>query len=720
MRARRTRLAVAALAASVLLPVAASRARAAEGDDAVAAPDPADAGPAVDDDTTVPPESDDDPDVMTKSVEESSDAIDDDGADSADADDSDDDDDDDDTDLDAAVAAAADADASPRYALEGAVRAGWRLLSGRGRGRFVQDVGLDDGPRVFDFDVRLDDLREKPSIDTFEASGHDLGERTSDGRLIVRRNGLFELEGSWFRDVNTYTADGDPFPRDTLHDRTLARLRVTPWRGVALRLEWRRNARRGDAFAQALTDSRESPPPGVDPEIVGSQRPFEERFDALTVGGDVVTGDWRFGLALTARRGLIDDIRLYNVPDPLIDAPSRQEFHRRVDLDGTDVVAKVGRTWFDGALETTLIGTARRFPTDSEFSARGRGTDRFNGTPFLWTTTGGSAVDGSAGSIDFDATWHVTDDLDLEGSLGREDTRENEELTLTESRRFTSPNIDPVTLRTRESGRTSNNVRRTSIEALYDAGHDVRLRAGQETYHEEVTAPFETREGATQESHVNSFVRRWVGGIDAKPFKNVDASLLARLAKDDDAPAAPSPEQAHDVTARVRWKATSELALTALHRRHAVTADHHHESNSTVQSSAVAATWAHDALTLDASTTFQSIDTETDTRFRSTENGVFARRAHTVSYLTRDLIFTLGGRYELRKNLRLTGGGHALRSRGDEEIDAHEGYVGVEYDIDEDLTAGLTGRVWRYDERGAPDDDYHAEALEAWLEFRFR
>ncbi len=610
--------------------------------------------------------------------------------------------------------------------LDGAVRAGWRLLSGRGRGRFLEDVDLDGGPRIFDLDARLRDLREDAYFDEIEVRASDLGERSSDASVVARGANGTRLEGGYTRDLFSYRADGDPFPRDTTRERSYARVRLTPQRGLSLRLGWDRSARRGEAFAEQRTTLREFPaPPGVDREIVSTVRDFDERFDTFTLGVDASTGPWRYGVTASLRHGRVDDERRYDVPpERRGGAPVSEDFRRRVTSDATTVVGKVGRTFLGDAAEATLFVSETWLPVDADLRSDATGFDNaFSGAAprgaFTSRTTGTNEVDRRASSWELEGSWQVLDALEFLASGGQETLIDDARLDVVERRRYERAGVANAEIVTSRRGRTTNRIDRASIEALFDAADDVQLRAGYEWFAQNTKAPFETRGDALEGSTLSSEVHRWIAGIDVRPAPGLSASVLARVARDDAPPATPSFESADEVSARVRWRAGERLSLLAAHRYRGLRHRDRLDSVTRSGSTSLRATWSDGALTLDGGATRQTIHTESDTRFLILDGIAFRRVATEVTYDTRDVVLDALATYEIAPRVRISGGGHHVQSSGDEELTAYQAFATFEVDVSKTVTLGLTGRIWRYDERRRSIDDYDAEALEAWLELRF-
>ena len=631
-----------------------------------------------------------------------------------------------------ALTRAADYDDEPEdeqdeiWRVDGTVRAGWRFLSGRGRGRFLQDINLDSGARIFDVDAHVEDLREESALKDIEVRATDLGERETDASIVARSDDGLRVEGGYARDLFTYRADGDPFPRDTTRNRSYARLRYAPRNGLTFRVDWERSERSGEAFAQQLTSLRELPaPPGVDQDIVSTVRPFDETFDTYTLGADASEGPWRFGATVSYRRGDVDDERHFRVPAAdRGSAPVSEDFDRHVDSHATTAVGKAGRTFLDGAAEVTLFVTQTWLPVDADLDSQSQGYDNsFDGaTPrgaFTSSMSGENNVHRRGSAWELDGSWQVLEDVEILASGGQEDLIDDADLDTVENRRYERNDVANETIRTRTSGRTTNRVDRASVETLWDVHEDVTLRTGYEWFKQDTKAPFETQGDRFDGSRYSSTVHRIIAGVDADLARGLNASVLARLARDDHPPSTPSYERADEVTGRVRWRADERLSMTASHRYRGLHHEDDLDSVTEVNNTSLRATWSDGPLVIQGGATRQVLHTESDTTFYILDGFTFRRVADEVTYDTREVITDLHAEYELRENLRLSAGGNYVKSTGDTELTAYEAFSTLAVDVSTTVTLGLTGRIWHYDDRDGSEDDYDAEALEVWLELRF-
>ncbi len=610
--------------------------------------------------------------------------------------------------------------------IEGTVRAGWRFLSGRDEGRFLQDINLGPGPRLFDFIVAVRDSSEDALIDELELQLRDVGERSSDGRIVLRRSDKVQIEGGYSRDLFDYRAGGDPFPLDTVRERSFTRVRLSPSRKVTVRAGWERSRVRGDAERRGDTDLREAPPPaGVDEDIVFVNRPLDQLFDTFDLGVDASVGVVRLGLTQTVRRGRIDDERLYDVPPARrgLD-PVREQLRRRVRSTFWTTTFKAAATVFEGSLDLSLIAQASRGPSEARFSGNSAGFDNAfeGGTPkgaFTASTGGDTDIDKRASIWTFDGDWQVLDELEISLSFEQDEVVEDAELDLTESRIYERVDVGREQIITRRRGRATNRVDRSLIEAIYDVTEKVRARAGREWLRQDVESPFETRRGTPRAGEIRGSAARWVAGLDVDASDDVSLSLLVRHSDEDEPHAARSAEHADEVSFRARARLSKPLRVTGTHRYKGFQNGDKFDSQSRAHTSALAATYSQGKWTANVTLSHQQVTTRTDTSILFFDGTSLVRLAPTLSFATRDMILSGGASYEVAPGLRLRGDAVLTRTTGDREISTHALSIGAEHDLRDDVTIAAAVRSWRFNEHGRSVDDYDSEALELWVEWRF-
>jgi hypothetical protein len=610
--------------------------------------------------------------------------------------------------------------------VSGSLRAGWRFLHDEEEGRFLQDRSLTDGPRIFDADVRIEDATgERPGW--FEAEAHGVGDPEQSYRVRGGERGLWDLAWGFDRDDFSYRATGDPFPYDTVRERTDVRFRVTPTKQLTVRFDWDRSLRRGDAWVGVDTDLRDSPPPGVDRDLAQEHRPLSQQSDRLTLGVDArLGGGFRASLSESVRVAQIDDTRLYDIPRARSGTtPVREAFRRDVRSPAWTTVAKAGWTSDDAAWDVEAIFAYTLQDVDTDLDARSRGFDTtfdpISGDQrgaFRGTTTGRNDVDRDAVDTRVEATWRPAQAWELTAGAEHETVVDDASLRLVQRRRFDS-GIDPTTTTRALDARIVNRLDRASLEAQWEVTDDVRLRVGEEYLRENLRVPTDSRGADFFRTNFSSTTWRTIAGADWEPAKGLDLSLLVKRAMNNEPHAATSADVADEISWRGRWKASDTLSLTTVYRRKGYRQDDDFDSAARSDSYSVGGTWTRDALTVSPNVTYQVVDARTDTTFLDFSTGSFRPLRDKISFETRDLLVSLDTRYAFARNVRGFLTTTWIDSRGDYEARWDDATLGGEYDLRENVTLGAALRSWRLNEQGTSRDDYRALGLEVWVVLRF-
>ncbi len=609
---------------------------------------------------------------------------------------------------------------SPWSEVEGSLRAGLRLVSGEGEGRFQQDHSLNDGARVFDFEMRAGYGDGADRESRWDLSAHGLGDANQDARARFTKDGRYDVTAGWMRDDYGYRAAGDPFPYDTIRERGDVKVRVTPNRDLTLRFDWNRSVRRGDAFTIGDTDRRPfPPPPGVDPDFVGVRRPIRQEYDAFTVGADIRHEGWRFSLAESARISDIEDTRLYDVAAGNRGAdPVREALTRDVRSTSWTTVAKAGVTTLDGDLDVDLIGTFTHAPVDSRAYGSAQGVAGGNGA-YTSTFDGGNRLRRGVEDIRVETLYRVNDDVEIAVGLERNEMHDDASVRLNERRDYDDPSVADEVLVTAEEARITNRGERASAEVLWQARENLRLRLGEEFYRQTLENPVSSRGSVLLPTDFASKTFRTIAGADWEPVKRLDLHLLGKVGRNDDPHATPGAEDMNEISFRGRWKASRELSLSSAWKHKGFQHSDDLDSASRTDSATVAATWTPGKWSVSPTLTRQTGDTRTDTTFFSTAGGGFAVVEDQVSFQSRDLIAALDVRYDITKALRAHLTGTLTDSQGDYEARWYDVALGAEYDLSERFTVGADLRAWRLDENDTSVDDYRVLGVEISATWRF-
>ncbi|MCG3134679.1 MAG: hypothetical protein HMLKMBBP_02000 [Planctomycetes bacterium] len=637
--------------------------------------------------------------------------------------------------MSAAAARAGDAvpsDAAPPDAesfwdrVEGEIRAGFRVISGEGEGRFRQDRSLDDGPRVFDLSARAE-AAEGVTSTSWEVDAHGLGESNQDARFRVSSGG-FDAQASWMRDDYEYRATGDPFPYDTLRDRSTLRFRYAPSRDWTFRLDLDRNLRRGDAYTIGYTDRREAgAPPGVDPDKVLQHRPLDQRADGATLGFDAKLGEWRVSLSQSVRATDVDDTRSYVIPPSRrTAAPVSEDLRRDVSSDAWTTVAKAARTFFDGALDVTAIGSWTKQPTDGRISGEAEGFEPIFDTmgmaakgEYEAVLDGGSRIRRSRVDARVESVWHATDDLDIVAAGELDETTDDARLESIERRDYDRTDVPDETITDRVKARITDRSWRASLEGDWEVAEGLRLRVGGETLTQDVSVPVDSRGGSLLPTDYDSTSFRTILGADWKAAERLRVHVLAKLSQNDEPQSNPGPETGDDTSVRVGWYAADDLHMTATWRHKGFRVTEDFDSAARTDSAGLALGWTPEGWNIAPSFTWQTSDTRTDTTFFSTAGGGFSTVAEDVRFTSRSGIASLRVQRDLTKSLRIVFSGTRIDTGGDYEAAWDEASLGAEHDISDTVTIGVRLLSWRLDERGTNTDDYRAVGAEMSATVRF-
>lgn len=611
--------------------------------------------------------------------------------------------------------------------MSGEIRAGWRFLHDEEDGRFFQDRSLQDGPRIFDASLHGETEREDAAVTSFDAEAHGIGEEEQSWRLKFGRAGLWSVDGTLDRDDMSYRASGDPWPWDTVRERSGLRVRVTPSDRLTVRLDWNRSLRRGDAYLAEYTDRLDRSISGVD--SVRDRRPLHQQEDRVTLGVDGrFDGGFRFSLAETGGLTQVDDTRLYDVPGTYtaLGAPVRQALRRDVRAPAWTTVAKAGWRSRDGALDVEAIASWTRRPLDSRIGGSARGWDNAYDSMgvapkggYRAVTSGGNDTDRSAWNGRLETTWRPAAKWEFVAAAEQDDTVDDASLRLVERRDYDRTDVPVGRIRDAYDARIVNRMCRGSLEALWDPHDDWTFRLGEEILRENLRTPTDTRTSDFSPTNFSSTSWRTTAGADWRPRKGLDLSLLVRRGTNDDPHTATSAESSDEVSWRGRWKASEEWSLSTAWRHKGYRQDTDLDSASRSDSVTIAPSWTREGFSLTPSLTWQEIETRTDTTWFELTGGGFSKDQHQVSYRTRDLIASFDARWDLSKSLRAFLTVTWIDSRGDYAAAWDDASLGAEHDLRENLSVGAALRSWRLDEADAHADDYRVVGAEVWVTLRF-
>lgn len=632
--------------------------------------------------------------------------------------------------------------------LRGMVRAGWRLISRDDEGRFQQDVGLEDGPRLFELELFGSDPRGTSCVDEMELRFAGVGDPYSDYLLSLRRRGSFEVSGGYRRDDYDYVSSGDPFRHDGVHERSFVRGLWTPNGDTAVRIEWDRNDRRGEAdtfgygtdasgFAQAQFEPRR----------------YEDESDRFTLGGDYAVGIFRFGLTQTVALTSVHETSAFAADDT-------SELDVRSKAYST--AAKIAAALFDGKLDLSLFAVRTSGTTEDRAQILEPGplatsppqSDSFDGE-----------IDRRATTYRLEAAWRPRRDWEFVFAAEKYDLEDD--LSGTEDLQTVPPSSPPSPTTSLVDADVEHRERRLSADATWDASDALRLRLGEEFLHEELLVPTDSHFAPYGESSfdhpptdLSSDTFRTVAGADWRPSKKFSLAATAHVSHNNEPQTTATARDADDWTLRGRWKPTDELALTTVWKRMVIDNSEDvpfdqfrgpnasprpvgvAELDSTSRSSSVtqSVAWTKGPWAVQATGTYRRLDTKSDSAYY--DAGALVEDYENVSWRGRDVIVDLGVRYEFTRDLRVHA--DAVRSNARDEMESHgsapgshvrfparrlDVHAGAEYDFGREIetdegprrnmTLGLTVSSWRLVDEEAPEDSYRAYGVELSLAYRF-
>jgi hypothetical protein len=559
--------------------------------------------------------------------------------------------------------------------LAGSIRMGWRHVSVNGSERLHdQHIGLDAGFRVFD--LSLDGSAPDGPVTRVHLSAEGIDDPVEHYRFEARDESTWSFSGKASRQNLVYRATGDP--RDlsarkndlgleltTIPD---AFVRVTAGYDFATREGDRRGARRVTGVANP----------------VPSREPLDEvgnfAFARFDIGASTVT------LGLMAGyhwERLEEDIRARDVTSstaleygqdtkvraPVASALLSLQPDDRVELEGKIVWTRLD-TETDFASETTAPGTVVRSTGDVD------------GEREFWR--------GAVG-----ATWLPSPELSASARVeGFEDDTDS----------------DSVSNTGREDIETDHRRWRLSGEVEYRAAAWASVRGGYEWMYEDYE-----RDGTEGERNDNAHIEGPFLGADLDPTDELSIDVLYRFVRVDDPFADVSGQDEDRARARVRYRPSEELTLTALWNHRLVT-NELRDTEVLSRALGFTAVWQVLAdLSLAGSYDHQVFSTETDAvRFIG---GVPERGRSDFSSRANGANVQLA--FAATSELTLEAGSSFYDTSGDFPTELQEHVFGLEYEVSRRLSVGTDLRYVTYDEDDEGENDFDAFLAAVWLRLSF-
>jgi hypothetical protein len=629
--------------------------------------------------------------------------------------------------------------------VEGDVRTGWRFLSGEGDGRFQQDVGLKDGPRIFEFNALATGLGGCTPVDEAEAHFDGIGDRDSDYLLTVRKRDLLDVSGGYRRDDSVYSASGDIFPYDTLRQRSFVHVRVTPDHALDVHLTWDRTTQTSHTDDGGFADLLQPLPTGSTAtyhEALPQSVRFTELTDDFAAGADYATGIWHFGLTQSVRLGQTQEGSSIDVTD------AGQRLHDDVDqstrLKAYSTTGKAGVTLLDRTLDVTLFGTYVQSPLKSRANGDSLGLDA-DGNPLAKSFRTDSELRRENLVWRLESAWRPIKDWEFVAAAERGNLVDDESVDL---------GGDVLFPRQTQSAqyRITDRTQRWSGDVMWDAIEGLRLRAGEQYLHEDLFDPTYPHFNETSGTNFSSVSWRTTLGADWTDRAKVwSLGALAHHTTNDGPQTTAVPEYSDDWTLRGRWKPTTEISTTLLWRHVAATNSGSvplpdigqpidpnfgdqpglaTNLGSATRSDSLSASgsWTCAPWTVTGTGTVRTFDTTADTAYAHKVNAqdptdptatTYRKIFETVGFSGTDVVGNLDVRYEFTSTLRAFTDMTGTDATGDYTARWLQFTLGAEHDVCKDVTAGVTVSTWRLRQQPSGRDNYRTYGAEVSLTYRF-
>jgi hypothetical protein len=639
---------------------------------------------------------------------------------------------------------AADAEAPEKPKVEGDVRTGVRFLSGEGDGRFQQDVGYEDGPRLFSANLLATQLGGKTPIDEAEVHLDGVGDRNSDYLMSVRKRDLLDVSGGYRRDDSVFTSSGDVFPFDTLRERGFVHIDLKPSRILSFRVAWDRNKETGDADQGGFSNILQTPPTGSGltyHQALPQSLRSTWSSDDFMVGANWSPGIFRFGFTQTIRLARTEDdtsIHVVESGEPLHEDVDQSTRHRTYATTG-----KAGVSLGGGKLDVTLFVTYLETPLESRADGTTHGLDP-DGNPIDGAFHAESDLRKKDLVWRLESAWRPHPDWELSASGERGSLVTDETVDLNGSATFAQD--------VRRDYRITDDITRWSGDVTWDVTRQIRLRAGEQYLYEDYFDPTNSHFAELEGTSFSSASWRTTLGAEWTSKSKVwSLAATGHHTTNDEPHTTAVPDFANDWTVRARWRPESEFSGTLVWRHVATnqTGRVSYESlgqfpdpnfgdrpgDTTDLGSATRAdtfsgslAWTCDPWTVTGTASVRTFDTTSDTAYGQLVNArdpndpaatTFRRILETVGFRGNDVVANLDVRYAVTKTLRAFTNLSGTDTTGDYTARWLAGTLGAEYDLCEDLTLGASVSAWRLRQQPSGGDNYRTYGTEVWLTWRF-
>jgi hypothetical protein len=586
-----------------------------------------------------------------------------------------------------APAAPAEPAPGPGAFVRGTAEAGWRFVGGE-EGRYAQDVGLDDGPRLFALRAEFGADGTDPLAAKGEASLEGLGDPHALARVRARKGDAWKVALDARRDEHPFLA------QEGLHGGEVLRERFDGSVEIRLDPTWR--AAGGYSFARHEGDLGGSVLEGgvVLPVAVEQDRATHETWGQVRGAGR----GWHLSLrqAWLAEAGEDGKSREESEPG----APDSLRFEDDSNLSGPLTAAVAGFEAMDGRLAVE----ARASRADLEREVDVVEERRFvAGAPAGETTE----VEGSRvrrldvqsldASLDLGAGWSV------EAGAERRALREDGDLDRTTT---TLDSTGVNVKRTSVVDRVSQRVDGERVGVRRSRG-GFTVRAGAER----LADALEASGGAGATVRTKGIYAGADGGIGG----GISVLAEGRSARSSGIFTPLTPEHRDEYRLGASWKGTEGRRIGVDWRRADLSASRSDLASRGDDFRVRAGNGLPDGISWDAGYGLRRTTLSVDTLSYAGTSLVPGKSLAEVRATLADLVVTaiLGPR------LRLECGGAWTRDRGNLPVTAWDATAGFRWDLGGNVAARIRYRHRTYDEQGADALDYAADSIEVSLEMGF-
>jgi hypothetical protein len=573
----------------------------------------------------------------------------------------------------------------------GRAEAGWRFVRGE-KGRYEQDVNLEDGPRLFSagLEAGLDDA--DPRAPRVEARLDGLGDPHASARILARRSDDWRLSLSARRDEQPFVGGGGLHPGETLRETLDAEARFRVSDGVRAAAGWSATDHEGDLRATVFDAG----------SVLAAEQDLDRRTQEAWASVDLASRGWRAGL----RQGWLwedgDDDRHRDLDAP--GAPDSLAFDDDSRMQGPVTSVTAGADLLGGALSVDARASRSDLDREVDVAELRRGT--LGSGPYTRRETVEGDRQREVDLVALDLSLALGARWAAEAEVERRALREDGALR---DRSSVDVGSGPTGSTTSHADRVSQRVLRETLGMRYAMAGGFTFRGGAEVLHDAL----EAGPGMDLDHRARSTgLYAGAAGPVSGPL-SVRAEL--RTVRTDEAFTPLTPEERDDLLLGAAWRdpegfrAGAEVRLSQLSASDSDLASR----GKTVRLSL--GRGKEDEVSWDLSWTSRQLGLEADTLATVGTSLQAGRASSTVrSHVVEG---TLG--IPVSPRVRLTAGTAWVREQGDLPVTAWDATLGVRWQVTGSTAIRIQVRRRKYDEGGSNALDYGATILEVSVEAGF-